>query len=97
MKKKVAKKKPQRHIPQRTCVGCKEVQAKNSLIRIVRTPIGVAIDPSGKMPGRGAYLHKRQSCWNRGIKGSIQLALKVELSDADREELINFLEKFVDA
>ena len=79
-----------RHVPQRTCVGCKEVHAKYSLIRIVRTQTGVEIDPSGKLSGRGAYLHKSRTCWNSGINGSINHALKVELTDADRDKLINF-------
>jgi len=43
-----------RHIPQRTCVGCRQVRAKRELIRIVRTPEGrVLIDPTGKKSGRG--------------------------------------------
>jgi predicted RNA-binding protein YlxR (DUF448 family) len=77
-------------------VGCKEVQAKNSLIRIVRTQTGVEIDPTGKLPGRGAYLHKRRSCWNHGIAGSISHALKFELSDADREKLITYSEELLE-
>ena len=49
--------KPKKHVPQRTCVACREVNEKRSLIRIVRGPEGVAVDKTGKMPGRGAYLH----------------------------------------
>lgn len=72
-----------RHIPQRTCVGCREVLAKRSLIRIVRTPDGVRVDPTGKLDGRGAYLHEVRSCWEKGMKGALAHALKVEFSDAD--------------
>ncbi|MBN2548345.1 MAG: YlxR family protein [Anaerolineales bacterium] len=74
-------------MPQRTCVGCREVLPKRSLIRIVRLPEGVRIDPTGKMAGRGAYLHDRRSCWERGLKGALAHALKTELTAADRAEL----------
>jgi len=79
-----------KHIPQRTCVGCRTVQAKRSLIRIVRTPEGVRPDPTGKQPGRGAYLHDQRSCWERGLRGALANALKTEISPADRELLQTF-------
>jgi hypothetical protein len=60
--------KPVKHIPQRTCIGCRSVLAKRTLIRLVRTPEGVMVDPSGKMNGRGAYLHNQRSCWERGAR-----------------------------
>jgi predicted RNA-binding protein YlxR (DUF448 family) len=88
----VAKKTTRRikHVPQRTCVGCRETLAKRSLIRVVRTPSGVQIDRTGKVSGRGAYLHDRKSCWERGLKGPLAHALKVELTDQDRAVLRAF-------
>jgi predicted RNA-binding protein YlxR (DUF448 family) len=76
-----------KHIPQRTCVGCHLVLPKRALIRLVRSPDGVMVDPSGKAAGRGAYLHNRRLCWERGMKGPVAHALKVELTDADRRRL----------
>jgi uncharacterized protein len=89
----VAKKTAKRvkHVPQRTCVGCRKTLAKRSLIRVVRTPEGVWVDPTGKLAGRGAYLHDRQSCWERGLKGALAHALKVEFTDQDRERLRTFM------
>ena len=81
-----------RHVPQRTCVGCREVHSKRSLIRIVRNPEGIFIDPSGKIAGRGAYLHERSDCWERGLECSLESALKTELSDKDRERITEFME-----
>ena len=78
-------------MPQRTCIGCREVLAKRSLIRIVRTPEGVQIDPTGKLAGRGAYLHDRRSCWERGLKGALAHALKTELTEEDLESLSAFM------
>ena len=76
-----------KHVPQRTCVGCRQVMAKRSLIRIVRTPEGLCIDPTGKVAGRGAYLHDNRSCWEQALKGALAHALKTELTDRDREIL----------
>ncbi|HET7377502.1 MAG TPA: YlxR family protein, partial [Anaerolineae bacterium] len=43
-----------KHIPQRTCVGCREVQGKRQMVRIVRrADEQVLIDATGKAPGRG--------------------------------------------
>ena len=78
-------------MPQRTCVGCREVLPKRSLIRIVRLPGEVRIDPTGKMAGRGAYLHDRLSCWERGLKGALAHALRTELTVKDREELLAYI------
>jgi hypothetical protein len=88
----VKKAKPRvKHVPQRTCVGCREVLEKRSLIRIVRTPEGIRIDPTGKLNGRGAYLHDQRSCWEAGLKGSLAHALKVDFSEEDRSILLDHL------
>ena len=86
----------QRHIPQRTCVGCREVLSKRELTRIVRSTDGVKIDPTGKAPGRGAYLHNQKSCWEASLKGSLARALKLELSNHEREDLENYLMEHLD-
>ncbi len=80
-----------KHIPQRTCVGCRETLPKRQMIRIVRQADGVFVDPTGKVAGRGAYLHDKHSCWSRGIKGAIANALKTELNDDDRVRLETFM------
>ncbi len=81
-----------KHIPQRTCVGCRQVNAKRELIRLVRTPQGILIDPSGKMAGRGAYLHRQRSCWEIALKGALAHALRVELTPEDRMRLESFMQ-----
>ena len=89
----MAKKTAQRvkHVPQRTCVGCRTVIPKRQLVRIVRSPDGIRVDPTGKLAGRGAYLHNRRSCWERGLKGALAQALKTELTTEDRERLQAYL------
>jgi predicted RNA-binding protein YlxR (DUF448 family) len=73
-------------------VGCRQVLPKRSLIRIVRDSQSVRIDPTGKLAGRGAYLHDRRSCWEKGLKGGLAHALKTELTDKDRTELLAFMD-----
>lgn len=90
----MAKKKPSRrikHIPQRTCVGCRLTLPKRSLVRIVRTADGVQVDLTGKLAGRGAYLHNQRSCWERGLKGALGHALKTDLMEQDRAALTSFM------
>jgi predicted RNA-binding protein YlxR (DUF448 family) len=91
---KVTKKPVQRvkHVPQRTCVGCREVLPKRRLIRLVRTAEGVQVDPTGKLAGRGAYLHDRRECWEHALKGALSHALKTTLSVDDRTRLEEFMQ-----
>jgi len=80
-----------KHVPQRTCVGCREVLPKRRMIRIVRTAEGVQVDPTSKMAGRGAYLHDRHECWERGLKGALANALKATLTVDERAKLEEFM------
>lgn len=61
------------------------------MIRLVRTEGGVLVDPTGKRAGRGAYLHDRRECWERGLRGGLAHALKAELTTDDRERLEAFM------
>lgn len=90
----MSKKKPVqrvKHVPQRTCVGCREVLSKRTMIRIVRTAEGVQVDPTGKLAGRGAYLHDRRECWEQGLKGALSHALKAAISLEERAKLDEFM------
>jgi uncharacterized protein len=80
-----------KHVPQRTCVGCREVLPKRKMIRIVRTTNGVQVDSTSKLAGRGAYLHDRRECWERGLKGSLAHALKTILTSDERAKLEDFM------
>ena len=64
---------------------------KRKMVRIVRTANGVQVDPTGKLAGRGAYLHDRRECWERGLKGALAHALKTALTADDRARLEAFM------
>lgn len=93
----MVKKKTHRnkHTPRRTCVGCREVLPKRSMIRIVKGLEGVAVDPTGKAHGRGAYLHDKRSCWLSGIKGALDHSLKTKLTDQEKIDLLTYMEAHI--
>jgi predicted RNA-binding protein YlxR (DUF448 family) len=46
-----------RHVPERTCVGCRTTRPKAALLRLVLPEdAAVAVDRTGRHAGRGAYL-----------------------------------------
>ena len=80
-------------IPQRQCVGCREMKDKRALIRAVKSPEGeVSLDFGGRKPGRGAYVCPDAACLKRARKSrALERALSVpippEVYDAMEEEL----------
>jgi len=78
----------QKHVPQRTCVICRQKVDKRQLTRLVKTPEGVYVDSSGKQNGRGAYVCDNPDCRLRAASTDIlNKALRTVLSDEDRQRL----------
>ncbi len=58
-----------RKVPLRRCIGCREMKEKKSLIRVVRNQEGqIAVDPTGRMNGRGAYICRDPECFAKARK-----------------------------
>lgn len=64
---------------------------------------GVFADETGKSEGRGAYLCKNQQCWLKAVgngkrpgKSPLGLALKAQLTEADRAALLEYAEHLSD-
>lgn len=73
----------------RTCTGCGGEFPKRDLLRIVRRPDGeVIVDPSGRAPGRGAYICRKLACLELASKKK-QLARSLRATVP--EELISSL------
>lgn len=70
-----------RRLPQRMCVGCREMRDKRQLIRVVRSPEGIVdIDNTGKKPGRGAYICPETACLQQALKSKrLQKALECDI------------------
>lgn len=83
-----------RHLPTRTCIGCRQPATKRDLVRVVRTPEGtVRVDVTGRAPGRGAYIHPDRACWEKALKGAtINRTLKTTLSTEDAAALHAYAE-----
>lgn len=81
-----------KHVPQRTCVVCRDTGAKRALTRIVRTSEGtIEVDLSGRKNGRGAYLCDRQECWERAVSTPILArALKTTPTEQAMKQLHEF-------
>ena len=86
-----SQKRPE-HVPERTCIACREKRPKWEMVRVVRTPRGsLEIDTRGKKAGRGAYLCRRQECWEIGLKRKkLQHALKSEIVSEQCAELMEY-------
>ncbi|MCF8529405.1 MAG: YlxR family protein [Aquiluna sp.] len=44
--------------PQRTCIGCRQCDSQQNLIRATLQSGSILIDESGRNPGRGAWFHE---------------------------------------
>ncbi len=50
-------------IPMRMCIACKEMKPKGEMTRVVKNADGeIFPDPTGKAPGRGAYICNGEEC-----------------------------------
>lgn len=74
--------KRRKHVPLRSCIACRQRYPKRELIRVIRTPERkVEIDPTGKRPGRGAYLCRKGQCWEVALQPQrLSQALKCAVS-----------------
>lgn len=72
-----------RKIPQRQCLGCREMKDKKSLIRVVRSPEGeISLDFVGKKPGRGAYVCPDPACLAKARKSrALERAFSAQIPD----------------
>lgn len=83
-----------RKIPMRKSVVSGEMKPKKELVRITRSKEGeVAIDPTGKMPGRGAYVSLEpkevQEAWDKRI---LDRVLETTLTETFYQELFDYVE-----
>lgn len=57
------------HIPIRTCLSCGAKRSKGELIRLGLTPENRLVrDDQGTWQGRGAYVCKNKSCWEKLLR-----------------------------
>ncbi|WP_086349355.1 RNase P modulator RnpM [Candidatus Enterococcus clewellii] len=83
-----------RKIPMRKSVVSGEMKPKKELVRITRSKEGdVSLDPSGKMPGRGAYIALDPEEVKKAQANKIlDRVLETTLTDAFYQELLDYVE-----
>lgn len=63
--------------PLRTCVGCRRVALQAELVRYVLVDGVVTRDDRRRLPGRGAWVHDDDVCWQAAQKrGGLGRALR---------------------
>ncbi len=82
-----------RKVPLRKSVVSGEMKPKKELIRIAKSKEGeVSIDPTGKKPGRGAYVaiepEEVEQAWKKKV---LDRVLEIELSDEFYQELLDYV------
>ncbi|ALV21158.1 MAG: YlxR family protein [Carnobacterium sp.] len=82
-----------RKVPMRKCVVSNEMKPKKEMIRIVKNKEGeISIDPSGKKPGRGAYVSIDpvvvQLAWDKHV---LDRTFETTLTDAFYQELMDYV------
>lgn len=80
-------------IPQRQCVGCREMKDKKALLRVVKAPDGtVSLDFGGKKPGGAPMCATTWPAWQkarktRALERAFDTAIPPEVYDAMEAEL----------
>lgn len=82
-----------RKIPLRKSVVSGELKPKKELVRIAKSKEGeVSIDPTGKKPGRGAYVALEpaevKQAWEKHV---LDRVLETKLSDEFYQELLDYV------
>jgi uncharacterized protein len=80
--------------PERSCVGCRGRAPKAELLRVGLSPEGVRVDPLGRAPGRGAYVHRDPPCIDLALRrGVLAGALRTGLAQEELARLRNDIEE----
>lgn len=63
---------PDKKIPLRQCIACRELKEKRSMLRVVKNSEGkIFLDFSSKAAGRGAYICDNPECIKKLKKGRL--------------------------
>ncbi|KRM62460.1 cytosolic protein YlxR [Paucilactobacillus vaccinostercus DSM 20634] len=84
----------QRKVPMRKDIVTDEMMPKKELIRIVKNKENeVSLDPTGKKPGRGAYVSINVDVAKKAQKlRTFDKAFGIKIEDSFYDELINYVD-----
>lgn len=81
--------------PLRKCVGCGEMIAKKEMLRVVKTKENdIMLDATGKLNGRGAYLHFNKECFDKAVKSkglerSFKMSIQADVYEKLGKEMMD--------
>lgn len=79
------------HSPERMCIACRKRFPKSELIRIVKTPDGIAVDGNGKASGRGTYVCRDAECLKRlASKKMLNRVFRTEIGEDMYAEILSY-------
>ena len=88
--------------PMRKCLGCGEMFPQKELVRVVKTKLKdedgnetgfeIGLDLTGKKAGRGAYICKKEQCYNfakkaRRFNRALSCEIPEEILEKMRQEI----------
>ena len=75
-------------------MGCGARAAKSDLLRLVAVGDLIVPDAAARLPGRGAYLHPQQGCWDRALRRrALTRALRQPGAHPAGEEFAEYVEQ----
>lgn len=88
-------------IPMRQCVGCRKMNVKKDMVRIIKTAAEdekdsrILLDTTGRKNGRGAYICKNSECFaaaikNKGLERSLKMQIPVDVYEVLTKEMEEF-------
>ncbi|MBU6144794.1 MAG: DUF448 domain-containing protein [Acidobacteria bacterium] len=81
----------------RTCVGCRQQGNRADLVRIIQIQGSPRFDLTKSTPGRGCWIHPKNSCFAAAIEGpSLSRALRVRVNLQDLADLKEQAEKMIE-
>ena len=83
-----------KHIPQRTCVCCRNKFDKEQLLRVVKFNGEFSLDQSGRADGRGAYVCGENACLLKFKRQrSLDRVFKERVPDVVYDAVIDYFNK----
>ena len=79
--------RPSGHVPMRTCVGCRVRDERAVLVRVVLVDGHLQVDDAGSAHGRGAWLHRGDTCVAIAVKRKA-LGRALRSTEADAQALV---------
>lgn len=78
------------HVVERLCVSCRQKKPKEELMRVAAFGGMVCPDPSGKAPGRGAYVCRHGLCLQQALReGRLARSLKQPIAPEQAQQLLD--------